>query len=75
MPAHVVVLGEIVLRFAHDLQFGFSLKECAIGKGSVRVVEGRVGEDVAGAEVGVRNVAEGIGVFLADDGLDVADVG
>ncbi len=40
LPAHVVVIAEIVLRFAHDLHFGFALKECAIAQGSVGVVEG-----------------------------------
>ena len=39
----------------------------------VGVVEGRVGEDVVGAEVGMLDVAEGVGVFLADVGLDAAD--
>jgi len=39
----------------------------------IGVVEGRVGEDVVGAEVGVLDVAEGVGVFLADVRLDAAD--
>ena len=72
LPAHVVVLAEIVLRFARDLHFGFALKECAIAQRSVGVVEGRVGEDVVGAEVGMEVAAEGVGVLGAEVGLDAA---
>lgn len=75
LPLHVVVLAEIVLRFAHDLHFGFALKEYATAQGSVGVVEGRVGEDVIGAVVGVQDVAEGVGVLGAEVGLDAADGG
>jgi len=32
-----------------------------------------VGENAVGAEVGVLDDAEGVGVFLADVGLDAAD--
>lgn len=32
-----------------------------------------IGEDVVGAEVGILGVAEGVGVFLADVGLEAAD--
>lgn len=38
----------------------------------VGVVEGRVGEDVIGAEVGMEVAAEGVGVFGAEVGLDAA---
>ncbi len=36
-------------------------------------VEGKVGEDVVGLEVGVEVVAEGVGACLADIALDAAD--
>ncbi len=39
----------------------------------VGVVEGRVGEDVVGAEVGMEVAAEGVGVLGAEVGLDAAD--
>ena len=38
----------------------------------VGVVEGRVGEDVVGAEVGMEVAAEGVGVLGAEVGLDAA---
>jgi len=38
----------------------------------VGVVEGWVGEDVVGAEVGIEVVAEGVGVLGAEVGLDAA---
>ena len=38
----------------------------------VGVVEGRVGEDVVGAEVGMEVAAEGVGVLGAEVGLDTA---
>ena len=39
----------------------------------VGVVEGRVGEDEVGAEVGMEVAAEGVGVLGAEVGLDAAD--
>lgn len=38
----------------------------------VGVVEGRVGQDLVGAEVGVEVAPEGVGVFGAEVDLDVA---
>ena len=38
----------------------------------VGVVEGRIGEDVIGAEVGMQVAAEGVGVLGAEVGLDAA---
>ena len=38
----------------------------------VGVVEGRIGEDVVGAEVGMEVAAEGVGVLGAEVGLDAA---
>ena len=39
----------------------------------VGVVEGRIGEDVVGAQVGMEVAAEGVGVLRAEVGLDAAD--
>ena len=39
----------------------------------VGVVEGWIGEDVVGAQVGVQVAAEGVGVFGAEVGFDAAD--
>ena len=73
LTAYVVVLSKIVLRFAHDLRLGFALKECAAAQGSVGIVEGRVGKDVVGAEVGMEIEAEGVGVLGAEVGLNAPD--
>jgi len=63
---HVVVFPEAILRLAHDLRDGFALKECVDAQGSGEVVEARVGEDVVGAEVGMKVAAGGDGgVVLA----------
>ena len=48
LPAHVAVLAEIILRFAHDMRIGFGLEECATAHSSVEDFAGWSGGFLAG---------------------------
>ncbi len=72
--------GEVVDEVLHPGEVGVALGRDAelpahvvVPAEPVGVVEGRVGEDVVGAEVGMEVAAEGVGVLGAEVGLDAAD--
>lgn len=71
VPASVV--DSVVLRFSHDLRLAFGFKNCALAHGSVGAapvlqVEGRIGHDVVGLEVGGEH-----GWIVYMDGQDGQD--
>ena len=70
MVDEVLDPGEVGVAFGRDAVLP---ADVVILAEPVTIVEGRVGEDVIGTEVGVEVAAEGVGLFGAEVGFDAAD--